>query len=88
MEINNIQIIPVRAKDGLIAFASLTYGGIQLESIAIYTRLNGSGYRLLYPTKPVSGRDTSIFYPTNQKTSEAIEFLIIEKAKKLFNKMR
>jgi hypothetical protein len=39
--ITEVQIIPIKPKDGLIGFASLVFDGIYLGSIGIYKRLNG-----------------------------------------------
>lgn len=48
--ISEIQIIPVKPKNGLIGFASCVVNNqLYLGSIAIYTRPDGSGYRLVYP---------------------------------------
>ncbi|HAN21183.1 MAG TPA: hypothetical protein DCP51_05850 [Clostridiales bacterium] len=73
--ISEIEIIPIRAKDGLIAFASVLLDKkIKLGSIGIFTKLNG-GVRLTYPTKGMF----NIFNPITKELSQAIEKSVIEK---------
>ncbi len=71
--LSEIEIVPVRPKDGLVAFASFTLCGIlHCSSVAIMTRPSG-GYRLVYPTKKVGGRAMNIFYPITRKVGSATE---------------
>jgi len=84
MRITEIQIIPIKPRDGLIAFASLVLeNSFYLGSIGVHTRLNGSGYRITYPTKKIGNKDLNIYHPINEETSEAIEKAIILKAKEI-----
>ena len=77
--ISEIEITPVRPRDGLVAFVSFTICGIiSCSSVAIMTRPNG-GYRLVYPTKQVGSRAMSIFYPITRKVGLAIEEEVIKK---------
>lgn len=85
MKITEIQIIPIKAKDGLVAFASIVLeNSLYLGSVGVYTRLNGSGYRITYPTKKIGNRDINIYHPINKETGQAIEKAIISKAKEIF----
>ena len=84
MTITEIQIIPVKANSGLVAFASCVLNGdIYLGSIGIHKRLDGSGYRLTYPTKKVADKDFHIFHPINKQASKEIEAAIILKAEEV-----
>ena len=86
MKITEVQIIPIKPKDGLIAFASVVVdNNLYLGSIGIHTKLDGSGYRLTYPTKKVGNRNINIYHPINKKASKIIERAIIEKVKQIFN---
>ena len=73
---------------GLVGFASLTLDNkLSLNSIAVYTRPDGSDYRLLYPSKKLpNGREISIFYPINQNVGEIIKKAVIEKIEELAEK--
>ena len=84
MEITEIQITPIRPRDGLVAFASVVLdNSVYLGSIGVYTRLDGTGYRITYPTKKVGGKDLNIFYPLNRDMSKLIEAAIIKKAQEI-----
>jgi len=81
MTITEIQILPIKPNNGLVAFASVVFDGcLYLGSIGVHKRLKGQGYRITYPTKKVAGKDLNIYHPINQETSHAIEQAITEKA--------
>lgn len=85
MKITETQIIPIKAKDGLVAFASVVLeNSLYLGSIGVYTRIAGSGYRITYPTKKIGDKNINIYHPINKETSEIIEKAIISKTKKIF----
>ena len=86
--ITEVEIFPVRPKEGLVAFASCLFNGaISLNSIAIYTRPDGSGYRLAYPTKIIpNGKPISVFYPISREIGEALSIAIISKFNELTEK--
>jgi len=84
MEITEIQITPIKPRDGLVAFASVVIdNNIHLGSIGIHTKLDGSGYRITYPTKKVGEKNLNIFFPINKEMSKKIEEAIISKAKEI-----
>lgn len=86
MTITEIQIVPIKAQDGLVAIASVVYdGSLYLGSIGIYTKRNGPGYRITYPTKSSSGRNFNIYHPIRQEVSEAIEQAVLQKAEAVLN---
>lgn len=78
-EISEIQIIPIKPKDGIVAFASLVLNhSLYLGSIAIMTRPTG-GYRLIYPTKKLGTKGINLFHPINRDFAQIIEKAILEK---------
>lgn len=84
MRITEVNIVPVKPQDGLIAFASVVVDDrLYLSSIAIYTRLDGS-YRLLYPTKKLGERILNIFHPISREASRQIEVAIFKRCKEIF----
>ena len=86
MKITEIQITPIQPKDGLVAFASVVAeDSLYLGSLGVYTRLDGSGYRITYPTKKIGNNSINIYHPINKETSKAIEEAIITKMEKIFN---
>ena len=71
--INEIQLIPVKPKDGLIAFCSFVlFDSLYCSSVGVFTRPSG-GYRLVYPTKRVGTRDIDIYYPVTREIGLVIE---------------
>lgn len=86
VRVSEIQIIPVKPKEGLIGFASFVLDKkYYVGSVAIYTRLNGTGYRLAYPAKKVGERQINTFYPITPLAGRVIEEAVSEKVNKIFN---
>lgn len=84
-KISEIQIIPVKPNDGLVGFASLVLDNkLYLSSIGIFRKINGSGFRITYPTKKVGEKSLNIFHPINKEVGDAIETAILEKVKRIF----
>lgn len=84
MTITEIQITPIKPKDGLVAFASIVLeNSVYLGFIGVYTRLNGEGYRITYPTKKIGEKSLNIYHPINKDTGRAIEEAITLKAKEI-----
>jgi DNA-binding cell septation regulator SpoVG len=84
--LSEIQIIPIRPQNGLVAFASFVLDkSLYLGSIAIMTRPNG-GYRLVYPTKKVADRSLNIFYPISREFALAIENEVVKRFEKVMKK--
>jgi len=89
IRISDIQIIPIRARDGLIGFCSFVLNdSIYIGSVAIHTCLkNNLGYRLVYPTRKLSnGNFVKCVNPINRETGEAIERAVIAEYKAVVEK--
>jgi stage V sporulation protein G len=85
MRIVEINIIPIKPDNGLIGFASVVLdNGLYLGSIGVYSRLDGTGYRITYPTKKIGGKDMNIYHPINRALGQEIEEAITNKARELF----
>jgi len=84
MKITEIQIIPIKPREGLVAFASIVVeNSLYLGSLGVYTRIDGSDYRITYPTKKIGNKNINIYHPINKETSKAIEEAIISEVKEL-----
>lgn len=84
MKITDVQITPIKPREGLVGFANVVIDdNIHLGFIGIHTKLDGSGYRLTYPTKKAGVKDLNIFYPINREMSKLIEEAVIAKAKQI-----
>lgn len=84
MKITEVQIDFIKPNNGLIAFASLVLNSdIYLSSIGIHKKIDGTGYRITYPSK---GKH-SVYYPINRMAGQAIETAIFEKLKDVMKKV-
>ena len=82
--VTEVQIIPIKPKDGLIALASVVIdNSLYLGSIGVHLKLDGSGYRITYPTKKVAEKSFNIYHPIDKDTSKAIEDAITKKVKEI-----
>ena len=80
MDVTELQIVPVKPSGGLVGFASFVLDGkLYLGSIGIYTRTDGNGYRLTYPTRKLGERNMHIFHPISREASNYLEAVIGER---------
>lgn len=85
--ITDVQLIPVKPKDGLVAFASVVFNeAFYLGSLAVFARPQG-GYRITYPRRTIGGTSLDVYYPINKQVAEAIEEAVIAKYKKILDKV-
>ena len=88
MMVSEIQITPVKPKDGLVGFASFVFAGaLYCGSVGIFSRPSG-GYRLLYPTKLVAGRQLDMYHPITGTVGRQIEEAVITKYEEVMNNAR
>ncbi|NCP67828.1 hypothetical protein GW756_05750 [bacterium] len=81
-KISEIEIIPIKPQKGLLAFANFVLDEkLFVSSVAIHSKIDGSGYRLTYPKK----NKFDLFHPINRQTSKAIEEAIISEFKNVMN---
>ena len=84
--LSEIQIIPIKPQNGLVAFASFVLDeSLYLGSIGIVTRPQG-GYRLVYPTKKVADRNLNIFYPISREFALAVEQEVVKQFEDVMKK--
>ena len=81
MNITSVKITPIRSRNGLVAFASIVLeDALALNSIAVYERRDGTGYRITFPTKKAGNRDCFTFRPITEDFSAEIAIAIMQKA--------
>lgn len=86
-QVTEVQILPIKANNGLVAFANLVLDNkLFISSIGIHSKLNSEGYRLTYPTKKIGEKNVQLFHPINKETSEIIEQSIFNKLKEVIEK--
>ena len=82
--ITEAQIVPIKPRDGLIAFASVVIDGkLYVSSIGVHSKLNNFGYRLTYPTKFVGNKEINIFHPITKELGAAIEKEVLNKVNEI-----
>ncbi len=87
IQISEINIVPIRPNEGLVAFASFVIdNNFFVSSVGVYTRLNGEGYRLTYPQRKVGEKNISVFCPINAEVGNFIEQEVNKKVNNIFNK--
>ncbi len=89
LEISEIQVIPVKPKEGLVAFAScIVNKALYIGNIAIYTSPSTQeGFRLVYPVKTLpNGKEINCVHPINKEAGEAILKEIIRKFREVILK--
>lgn len=87
MEVSEVNIVPIKAVDGLVAFASCVVNGqLYLGSLGVHRRLDGTGYRITYPTKRVGARELNYYHPLNKQAGAVIEQAIVTKCRELFER--
>jgi len=73
-KISNVRILSIVPHNGLVAFASFVVDdSFYFTSVGVHEKLDGSGYRLTYPTKKVGRKEVYIFKPLYPELSHAIE---------------
>lgn len=86
MKITEVSIVPVRPRDGLVAFASCVVDGVlYLGSIAVHMRRDGS-YRLVFPAKKVGETNLSIFKPIDKSFGDELSRVIGDECHRVFRR--
>jgi len=84
--ISEIQLTPVKFKDGLVAFVSCVINSqFYLGNLALYSSPSSpTGFRLVYPSRTLNnGKQLSIVHPINKETGLLIQKQIAEQYLKL-----
>jgi DNA-binding cell septation regulator SpoVG len=85
--ITDIQIVPIKPKNGLVGFVSLIFdNSFYFGNIGIRTRISG-GFRLSYPTRMVGTASVPIYHPLNKEISDMIEQEVIAKYEEMCGKL-
>ncbi len=83
--ISEINVIPIKPHDGLVAFASCVIDNkLYVGSIGIMTRPDGN-FRLLYPTKKIGDKNINLFHPIKKEFGKQIELEILQKFEDVMN---
>ena len=89
LEISEIQVVPMKPKEGLVAFAScIINSSLYIGNIAIYSSPSTqSGFRLVYPVKILpNGKEIHCVHPISKEAGELISKAIIKKFREVILK--
>ena len=72
-KISEIQIIPIKSSNGLLAFASFVIDNkFYVGGVSIHSRPDG-GIRLVYPQKQLpNGKIINCFHPINKEAGQSL----------------
>ena len=81
MTITEVQVTPIRPRDGLVAFAGVVFDDeLYLGSLGIHVRANGT-YRITYTAKKVGNGQINICHPIRRELGRNIECAVIERCR-------
>jgi DNA-binding cell septation regulator SpoVG len=85
IKLSEIDIMPVKPQNGLVAFASCVLNNhFYISSIAIHASPDGEAFRLVYPAKILpNGKQINCFNPITKEAGETLSYSIINAYKKL-----
>lgn len=80
MKVTKVELIPIRPKDGLVAFACIELDhDFFVGSIGVHKKLNSAGFRITYPSRKVGGISMTICHPIENALSKEIEEAVCSK---------
>ena len=90
IKLTEIEIVPVRPNKGLVAFASFILNdSFFIGDVAIYTRIDQPGYRLVYPVRYlVTGLRVHCFKPIHKPVADDIESQVSRCYEKLIENVK
>ncbi len=90
IKLTEIQIVPVRPSKGLVAFVSFILNdSFFVGDVAIYTRIDQPGYRLVYPVRYlVTGLRINCFKPIHKPVADEIENQVSSYYEKLIKNVK
>jgi DNA-binding cell septation regulator SpoVG len=86
--LSEIQIVPVKPREGLLAFVSFVLNdAFYVGDIAVYSRLDRAGFRLVYPARTFpNGAKVNVFHPIRKDVAMEIESQVSEAYQELMLK--
>jgi len=90
IKIDEIQIIPIKARQGLVGFASCVVNEqFFIGNIAIHSTFDANEFRLVYPNKAINcHKAIPCVHPINKQIGEAMSKAICTAFKDLFIKYK
>lgn len=88
LQISEIQIIPIKPQNGLVAFCSVVINfQFYVGNLGLYSSPSSpSGFRVTFPTKKLaSGKVVDCFHPITQEAGRIVSEAIIKEYVKLMD---
>jgi len=88
--ISEIELTPIKFKDGLVAFASCVINNqFYLGNLAVYSSPSApDGFRLVYPSRVLNnGKQLNIVHPITKEVGLVIQKQIVEQYLKLMENL-
>ncbi len=81
LSISEVEVAPIRPRDGLLAFCSVLIGEqLFIGGIALHSAPPPRHYRLTYPARSIpTGQRIRFVYPITRALGDAIEQAVIQK---------
>ncbi len=87
MQVTEVRIAFIKPRDGMIGFASVVLDDVlYLGSIGIHRKLDGSGFRLTFPTRRAGDGQAHVFHPIRKDLSKRLEAAIFSKLKDVMSR--
>lgn len=89
LEISEVEIVPIKPKSGLMAFASFVINNqFYVGNIAIYQSGPAKeGFRLVYPDKILpNGKRINCIHPISREVARAVDRAVIDEYQKLIKR--
>lgn len=84
MVVSEVNVVPVKPSNGLVAFASCVIDGqLYIGSLGVHRKLDGSGYRITYPTKKIGAGQLNYYHPLTKEAGKRIELAITTKCREV-----
>jgi len=87
--ITDVDFQPIRPRQGLLGFTSLVLNdSLRLSGIAVYSRLDSSGIRLVYPERVLPhGAKIELICPITRACGELLTHVVAEHLRRLEEKL-
>lgn len=85
MKVTEVQILPVKPKEGLVGFASAVLDDkLYISGMGVHKIKDGSGYRITYPEKLVGKAKLGVYHPITKELGKALEQEVNKKCLEMF----
>jgi len=85
MKVSEVQILPIKSKEGLVGFASAVLDNkLYISGMGVHKIKDGSGYRVTYPEKLVGKAKLGVYHPISKQLGHDLATEVNKKCLELF----